>query len=606
MTSNIVSQGKHARLKPALVCTTVLAGLILFAGPTISAHADTDLTPTTAQNSGTTTTANSESTSTVVESDNTNTGNASDNTSGNTKITDISGTDTGTTNSDDQITTDATNTTADTNDQQNTDATVQPTTTTTDNGPVATTDSHNQSLNDPLTSQEMYYYEPTNDPTEDPWATAVPIQYLNNPNDASAVLPYDDPGYDATYSYPTAKGWTGYVYYFNDNPARGTDIEKAGWYPLTTYVDNDPAKGYKMPQFEDPKHPLSNTYLKILPDPQQAVINFVDADDNSLLHQVVAWNGKTSSVSTYDPQIAINGYLAQGFKLVSNDFVKNFKYDNIADGQGVVSQTFIIMLKSSATTETKTITRTINYLDKQTQAMVADPANQSVTFTRISTTNGLTGVKTYTPWTTNEDVFTAVTSPDLTAKGYSVPDKAVVETLTVTPDANNIVVNVYYTKVITTTPGNPGVPNEPDQPSQPSQPGQPTTTPTEPETPTTPQTPTNPVVPVTPENPISPDTPTNSRPVTPTTPEAPTEPETSQTENNQTVASQDATSGLTVIATHGQPKAQVTQHQATSAISNDTTLPQTAETNHPATSLFGLIGLAFAGLLGFDLKRHRN
>lgn len=337
-----------------------------------------------------------------------------------------------------------------------------------------------------------------------------------------------------------------------------------------------------MPQFEDPKNLTTNTYLTILPDAQQATINFVDTDNNRLLHQVIAWNGKTSSISTYDPQIAINGYLAQGYELVSNDFVKNFKYDNIDDGQGVVSQTFTIALKSSATTESKTITRIINYLDQQTQATVADSINQSVTFTRTSTTNGLTGEKNYTPWTAEGDTFAEVSSPDLTAKGYLAPDQPVVGSLKVTPDVNNIVVNVYYSKTTTTTPGNPG---EPTQPATP---------PTEPRKPTTP---TNPVVPETPENPVTPDTPENSQPETP------------QTENNQTSTSQNGAkveNNIIATAAKNVPVAKSDHNQAMVTTSTVTTLPHTSESSQSKTSLLGLIGLALTGFLGLNLKRRHD
>lgn len=241
MKSNFVPCKKHARLKQALVCTATLAGFILFTGPTFSAHADTNSTPTNTQNSGATTdNGTAVLKNNVTNSDSVHTGDvANDDVSSDTNSpTDNSGNDTDNGNSSTHGTTETATTDSDPSGQQAADATDQSTTSTTASGPVATTDSHNQSLNDPLTSKEMYYYEPTNDPTESPWSTAIPFHYLNDPNDPTKALPYDDPGYDNTYFYPTAKGWKGYVYYYTDNSERGAALEKAGWYPLTTYVED--------------------------------------------------------------------------------------------------------------------------------------------------------------------------------------------------------------------------------------------------------------------------------------------------------------------------------------------------------------------------------
>ncbi|MEN2180947.1 mucin-binding protein, partial [Streptococcus pneumoniae] len=56
--------------------------------------------------------------------------------------------------------------------------------------------------------------------------------------------------------------------------------------------------------------------------------------------------------------------------------------------------------KTATSTETKTITRIIHYVDKVTNQNVKEDVVQPVTLSRTKTENKVTGVVTYGEWTT--------------------------------------------------------------------------------------------------------------------------------------------------------------------------------------------------------------
>ena len=96
-------------------------------------------------------------------------------------------------------------------------------------------------------------------------------------------------------------------------------------------------------------------------------------------------------------------------------------------------------------TETKQITRTINYVEEGNESHILhDPTIQIITFTRIKTIDIETGTTNYTDWTTKDgDSFAEVTSP--TINGYTTTkDKVAAQAVTV--DSENLVVNVTYKK----------------------------------------------------------------------------------------------------------------------------------------------------------------
>ena len=142
----------------------------------------------------------------------------------------------------------------------------------------------------------------------------------------------------------------------------------------------------------------------------------------------------------------------------------------------------------TGTTETKTVTRTINYYDKVTGEKIPNelikdnPTAQTVTLSRthvVSSTGQDMGYgsvsadgKTFTKGATadgwNTGDWAQVTSPDLSNSGYTAPDLAQADHVAVDANTKDAVVNVYYghqTEVITpNTPHNPGGNINPNDP----------------------------------------------------------------------------------------------------------------------------------------------
>jgi len=91
-------------------------------------------------------------------------------------------------------------------------------------------------------------------------------------------------------------------------------------------------------------------------------------------------------------------------------------------------------------TEEKTVTRTINYLEKGTNKVLKDPTVETVTLTRTKTTNKVTGDVTYGEWSKGN--WSEVT-PEAIAK-YKAPSVATVERAEVTSTTENKIIDVYY------------------------------------------------------------------------------------------------------------------------------------------------------------------
>lgn len=143
--------------------------------------------------------------------------------------------------------------------------------------------------------------------------------------------------------------------------------------------------------------------------------------------------------------------------------------DLSADGYTAASETTVAALSTTAdlanqtvdvyynaaqetATETETITRTVNYLDQTTNAVVSPAKVQTVTYTRTATTDAVTGNTTYTDWTSTEPTFAAIESPDLSADGYAVASEPTVAAALTNAESTDIDVNVFYDHAVTVTP----------------------------------------------------------------------------------------------------------------------------------------------------------
>ena len=234
---------------------------------------------------------------------------------------------------------------------------------------------------------------------------------------------------------------------------------------------------------------------------------------------------------------------------------------------------------------TQTITRTINYYDKETGKVVAKQVTQPVTYHRTAIVDKVTGeilgydtngdgkvdtTDATTVWVAEDgSIWSEVVSPDLTSEGYGDPSMAKVAEVTVDSDDGDSVVNIYYKHATPDTPGTPATPDTPGTPATPDTPGTPGT-------PATPDTPDTPGTPATPDTPGTPATPESSQP----------------------------TEAVDNPATNVTPA----QKQNTATNNSDkNTLPQTGEEDSNAKVAIGALGLlaSIMGLFGLG-KRRRN
>ena len=138
----------------------------------------------------------------------------------------------------------------------------------------------------------------------------------------------------------------------------------------------------------------------------------------------------------YDTIVA--GYLAQGYEVASKDELPaQFDTDSSVD------QNVVIRLKHkvSTSTETKTVTQTINYVYEDDNTPAAPEKKTTLTFSREVKTDEVTKTTTQGAWTPSVGTFPEVVSP--VVDGYT-PDKEKVTTVNVTATDADINVTVKY------------------------------------------------------------------------------------------------------------------------------------------------------------------
>lgn len=138
----------------------------------------------------------------------------------------------------------------------------------------------------------------------------------------------------------------------------------------------------------------------------------------------------------YDTIVA--GYLAQGYEVASKDELPaQFDTDSSVD------QNVVIRLKHkvSTSTETNTVTQTINYVYEEDNTPAAPEKKSTLIFSREMKTDEVTKVTTPGAWTPSTGTFPEVVSP--TVDGYT-PDKAKVDAENVTANQADIKVTVKY------------------------------------------------------------------------------------------------------------------------------------------------------------------
>ena len=198
-------------------------------------------------------------------------------------------------------------------------------------------------------------------------------------------------------------------------------------------------------------------------DRQKATVTYIDDTTGKTL-QTKDLTGVSDSDSGYNTKDTIADYEGQNYELVSDSTDGN---NVVFDHDDSVDQSYKVHLKHGTVnwTENKTVTETIHYI-YQNGPHAGETAAKDYTakreFTHTNTVDNVTGkVVSYGEWNT-VDPFSEVASPVI--DGYT-SDRTMVGPMSVDPDSQNIVVDVYYTmNVNPDNPNNPVIPT-PDNPT---------------------------------------------------------------------------------------------------------------------------------------------
>ena len=180
-------------------------------------------------------------------------------------------------------------------------------------------------------------------------------------------------------------------------------------------------------------------------------INYLEKGTNKVLkaptvETVTLTRPKTTNKVTGD--VTYGEWNKGNWSEVTPESIANYKAPSVAtvEAAEVISTTEnkTIDVYYEADTETgteeKTVTRTINYLEKGTNKVLKDPTVETVTLTRLKTTNKVTGDVTYGEWSKGN--WSEVTPESI--ENYKAPSIARVEATEVTSTTENEKVDVYY------------------------------------------------------------------------------------------------------------------------------------------------------------------
>ncbi|WP_270747152.1 mucin-binding protein [Streptococcus halitosis] len=183
--------------------------------------------------------------------------------------------------------------------------------------------------------------------------------------------------------------------------------------------------------------------VKYKADKQKVTYTIIDDTTNTTLEdkqELTIGNSDTPLPNDTEAKYnsIVDAYLAQGYELVSKDQLPaKFDLDSNYDQNVVVH----VKHKVSTSTETNTVTQTINYVYEEDNTPAAPEKKTTLIFSREMKTDEVTKVTTPGAWTPSVGTFPEVVSP--TVDGYT-PDKAKVDAENVTADQADIKVTVKY------------------------------------------------------------------------------------------------------------------------------------------------------------------
>ena len=272
-----------------------------------------------------------------------------------------------------------------------------------------------------------------------------------------------------------------------DGNTENSDVKVYYDHATTTVTPEDPKDPNTPINPNDPDSPKYTEDQTTVSKDVKQTVHYVGAGD-----QTPADNVKTGTISRTVTIDKVTGETISSTPWTSNEFtsvntpeVSGYTPDKTVAGGFTATydnpeKTFTVTYTKNAddvetTTESKTVKRTIEYLDKKTGEAIpsnlAKSVEQDVTLTRTVSNNKTTGKVTYGDWTVESGSWGKVVSPDLTNYGYTAPDKASVEAVTVDGNTENSAVKVYYDHATTTvTPEDPKDPNTPINPNDPDSP----------------------------------------------------------------------------------------------------------------------------------------
>ena len=182
------------------------------------------------------------------------------------------------------------------------------------------------------------------------------------------------------------------------------------------------------------------------PASESQVIRYVDQNGKEISTQIVS--GKYGLDTTFTP------------KLPNNWQAANTIPTSIKIGENGGLTTIVVEAKTEKVQQSKTVTETIHYHTANGKQIVADK-EMKVNFTRTGVKNLVTGEITWNSWNNAEEIFNEVPSPKVS--GYTA-SPAKVAAQTVTPNSEDLVFNVIYTKNSQTYPTIPE--NKPNKPQE--------------------------------------------------------------------------------------------------------------------------------------------
>ena len=278
------------------------------------------------------------------------------------------------------------------------------------------------------------------------------------------------------------------------NPEDGTereDLKQVLTGSLSTEYENQlnvPAGYSAIQDFPDEARQGTCTknedlYVYIAADTQKVVYSVIDDTDKKILEENVEFDSGASDTSLHktqqDLQDLAKTYEDKGYEIVEvGNLPKKFDQDTTKDqtveihvrhvyvtitskdkkvpGETIDGSNVVWPQEADPSDLTKTITRTIEYIDNYTGKEIADPVQQEVVFQREVIIDKVSGnVVGYQKgeetiqdgeqaWHSDDTTWKEITSPDLSDKGYEAPSISTVEEKEVTPDMESTTTRVEY------------------------------------------------------------------------------------------------------------------------------------------------------------------